>query len=532
MWAAMPLLLVLPKTDWSRYKTGLGVRSEFNIGGDFVHANGRRALFYYTLGRWAGIPFVLLGGWVCFKWAGELYGSLSAIIALLLWSFSPDVLGHGHLVTPDVPAASCGVLAGYTFWRWLKDPSWHRAAVAGVTLGVAQLTKSTWIILDLVFLALWALALLSNPRTSLQTRRFLSPTLGLALILSVSVLCINQVYLFDGSCERLGRYGFISDALKGPTSTVVGNRFAGSWLADLVVPLPRDFVLGVDEQKADFEHTRPAYILGAWRKTGHWAYYLFAALVKLPVGTWVLALGALTCTLLSRCTGARDDIVVLAPAVAVFGLASYETGINEHFRYVLPALPFVFVWVSKCAQLSLGPRWLTARCIVVALVYACVSSLWSYPHNLAYFNELTGGPGRGPSFLLGSNVDWGQDLVFLEDWRARHQDVALSGLSFHGGFDASDFGFAMRRVPMGPWPGVPITRRSDVGPRPGWYAISVTDLYGVDGIYKYLKEREPQCRVGYSLYVYHVTVAQANQLRETMGLERLRGPSANARGDG
>jgi hypothetical protein len=44
------------------------------------------------------------------------------------------------------------------------------------------------------------------------------------------------------------------------------------------------------------------------------------------------------------------------------------------------------------------------------------SSLWIYPHSLAYFNELVGGPLYGSEHLLGSNLDWGQDLRYLLTW--------------------------------------------------------------------------------------------------------------------
>jgi hypothetical protein len=44
------------------------------------------------------------------------------------------------------------------------------------------------------------------------------------------------------------------------------------------------------------------------------------------------------------------------------------------------------------------------------------STLHVYPHQLAYFNELAGGPTNGYEHLLGSNFDWGQDWVYVKDW--------------------------------------------------------------------------------------------------------------------
>lgn len=39
-----------------------------------------------------------------------------------------------------------------------------------------------------------------------------------------------------------------------------------------------------------------------------------------------------------------------------------------------------------------------------------------FPHQLAYFNELAGGPYEGWRHLLGSNLDWDQDYLQLRNW--------------------------------------------------------------------------------------------------------------------
>lgn len=47
------------------------------------------------------------------------------------------------------------------------------------------------------------------------------------------------------------------------------------------------------------------------------------------------------------------------------------------------------------------------------------SSLWIYPHSLSYFNEFVGGPLNGAEHLLGSNLDWGQDLRYVQQWASK-----------------------------------------------------------------------------------------------------------------
>ncbi|MBX3436647.1 MAG: hypothetical protein KF861_04090 [Planctomycetaceae bacterium] len=53
--------------------------------------------------------------------------------------------------------------------------------------------------------------------------------------------------------------------------------------------------------------------------------------------------------------------------------------------------------------------------IATALLAAITSTLRVYPHQLAYFNELAGGPENGHTHLLGSNLEFGQDLLTLND---------------------------------------------------------------------------------------------------------------------
>ena len=56
---------------------------------------------------------------------------------------------------PTWPRPALGVLATYAFWRYLKHPTLARAALAGVVLGLAQLTKFSLILLYGLWPLLW-----------------------------------------------------------------------------------------------------------------------------------------------------------------------------------------------------------------------------------------------------------------------------------------------------------------------------------------------------------------------------------------
>ena len=153
--ASLPVVLAQPKTDWSRFDDRPSARPEWAIGKEFTSINGDQAFWYFTLARWACIPFSLLGGVICFRWASELYGPVAGLLSLSLWCFGPTVLGNAAMITPDVAAASLGVASTYAFWHWLQKPDWSRTLLAGGMLGLAELTKTTWLVLYGVWPVLW-----------------------------------------------------------------------------------------------------------------------------------------------------------------------------------------------------------------------------------------------------------------------------------------------------------------------------------------------------------------------------------------
>lgn len=532
MLAATPVLAVGLKTDWSSYSYSDDpyARPEFPIGQQFIASNGYRSFWLFTLARWACIPLSMLGGWICFRWACDLYGDVAGLLALTLWCFCPNVLAWGSTITPDAGAAALGITAGYLFWRWLQVPSWSRASTAGIALGLVELTKSTWIILFF----LWPLLAIIWRWRTITTRQRASKVseLGqLVLILLLGVYLINFGYGFERSFRRLGEYTFISRSLGGDHAhTKPGNRFAGTWMENIPVPLPENYVRGIDVQKADFEDGMWSYLCGEQKLGGWWYYYLYALALKVPLGTWLIGLSAvaLTCYSRSCSAGWRNELVLLAPAVVVLVLVSSQTGFSRHLRYVLPAFPFAFVWISKIAR-AVDLRQRSVITIqATGLAWLVVSSLTVYPHSMSYFNELAGGPTGGHSYLVDSNIDWGQDLLHLRDWLDEHPEAHPLHLAYFGFVDPRVAGIEFEPVPPGPTSaGADIIPPENLGPRPGWYAISVNHLKGYRHydhdrpIYTYFQRFRPAAMVGYSIYIYHINSDEANSIRCEFGQLRL-----------
>lgn len=532
MVAALPALGASAPTAWQGYYKAPHSRPEFwPIGVRFLELNGERAFWVFTTARWACIPFSLLGGFVCWRWAGEMYGDAARYWALALWCIEPNILGHASLITPDVGATSLGVAASYAFWRWLRRPKWSTALMAGLMLGLAELAKTTWIVLFALWPALWVLWTCSAP-TGASWRAWRQQGWQLLIIVLFGVYLINVGYAFEGSFSKLGDYRFVSANLTGNENPdapdhSAGNRFQGTWIGCLPIPLPTNYVRGIDRQKLDFEIRLWSMLRGEWRRGGWWYYYLYALAVKVPVGVLALVLlaGFLTVFHDRYRSRWRDELCLVAPAVVILTFVSSQTGFNHHLRYVLPAFPFVFIWASKVGRAVELRQWRTGAVAAGLLGWAAVSSLWVYPHSLSYFNELAGGPKNGLWHLGGSNVDWGQDLLYLKRWLEEHPEAEPLHLGWERWWvvDPRIARIKSTLPPLGPAPAVLGSRvdPNELGPQPGWHAVRVNMLRGRTKEYAYFLRFEPVAMAGYSIWIYHITAQEANRVRRELGLPEI-----------
>jgi hypothetical protein len=507
--AAAPTVMLGAKENWSRLRIGDGARSESLLGRDFVAVNGQRTFFLIMISRWVCIPFSWIGAVTCFLWARDLYGRPAGVMACSLWCFEPNILAHASLITPDIGGTSLGVAACYTFWRWLKKPTWGQAALTGIVLGLAELCKTTLILFYPLWPVLWVIYRLLEQRekSAVHSRKEVSAVKApcdwfreagmLALRMVIGLYVLNLGYGFEGSGTRLKDFHFVSNLLTGQAAQVLRqepansqsnlspsanrqsgaqtiNRFANSWLGAIPVPFPKNYVLGMDIQQKDFEYYgRPSFLRGEWQDHGWWYYYLYAALIKMPIGLWALGLVAVWLRLFSsqgaiHCAvtqGQRDTLILLVPPLVIFCVASAKSGFSEHFRYVLPCFPFIFIWISRlCAEgfiytqqpdiryidcvhspksLAMRSRKLYSIILAFYFMWFVNSSIWIYPHSLSYFNETVGGPLNGSKYLLGSNVDWGQDLRYLKWWLADNEDKVIGTIlysAYFGYFDPGHMG--------------------------------------------------------------------------------------------
>ncbi|MDR2705661.1 MAG: glycosyltransferase family 39 protein [Planctomycetaceae bacterium] len=512
MVAGMPIAFFCnPKYDWNAYSPRPQDRCEWQLGNAFVTANTLDDLrIYVFLARIFCIPLVLLGGYVGFRFATELYGEWSGVLFLMLWTFSPLILGWGATICPDVAATSMGTVGLYTFWHWLKNPKWKKAIIAGICLGLMPLTKMTWIIAPPIWLLLWILW-----RFFVQKTETKPPFLQFVVILLLALYTINTGYFFDGSLKLLNQYHFISGTLTNTevtrtTPVKPDNRFKDSWFGSIPIPLPAEFVQGIDTQKRDFERGLDSYARGVWSDHGWRWYYCYVLMLREPLGVWCLAGIALFITIFYRQLNSAwyNEIIILLPMLVILGFISSQNGFSIHPRYIIPVLPFLYIFISKTAQ-SLSQRkplfvFLTTGC----LIWVVVHSLLFYPHSMSYFNELAGKPQNRSKYLLGSNIDWGQDFYELKNWCEKHPEKKPRYITVESAISPDKLGIEHDG-------NVPET------PENGWILISVNLLNDQTEKYKWLKKYEPIGMIGYSIYIYHVTPENVNRVQRKMRLPEI-----------
>jgi len=532
--AAFPAHLLGYVEDRSGYYDGVGSRAIAGMGRDFVQANGRRSFFLISMGRMACIPFSIFGGWICFKWARELYSISAGYMACLLWCFSPMVLGHGAMIAPDAHATSLGLAACYTFWRWLKKPTWSQAIITGGVLGLAELSKTTMILFYPLWPVLWFVYRIPA-RHEMTLRQWRTEAAMLVVRMVIGIYILNLGYLGEGTGKSLGEFKFVSKLFAGEELGLDGggNRFENCILGRMPMPFPMNYIVGIDIQQKDFENfSRPSYMRGKYQAKGWWYYYVYAVLVKAPLGSLLLVAPLAFLRLPKSPKRSWGDILILlSPALLIFSVASLKFGFSHHSRYVLPCAPFIFVWLSQLARparsvVNGSLRFLNGRkkgtgslrcrrlrllgvTTVLLVGWSIGSSLAVYPHSISHFNELVGGPRHGPKHLINSNVDWGQDLLMLEKWIEKNAREKPVFLAFYNSYSPFDEGI----LNLEDWPFF----EGNEEIRDGYFAISVNLLYdfpwslhSTDGeigimyqrINSYLRGVEPVGRAGFSIRIF------------------------------
>jgi 4-amino-4-deoxy-L-arabinose transferase-like glycosyltransferase len=448
---------------------------------------------------------VILGLYV-YRWARLLYGVKGGLLALFLYSLSPNILAHARLVTTDFPATALAFIAMYHFWSFTRQPGLKRAIAAGIFLGLAFATKynTLFVLLPMATWALWALvsALRKDP-VAAPPRRIVVGLLAMGAVAYITIWGLYGFHFRSPLYQKQVTQGAIYSWEKNrPSFPLLASAMDGCRQVRI---LPESYLYGLCRLLARSQQGHVAYLMGRISATGWWYYFILAFLFKTPVSTLLLLFATLLFFLKVREATWTSLNFLLLPAVVVLFFTSRQN-INIGLRHVLPAYPFLLVLIAGVVHYKSKHQKL-ARWILGLL---CIWTVWEaaliYPHYLAYFNGLVGGPSGGRYVLVDSNLDWGQDLKGLKTYMERH-GIRKVKLAYFGLSDPAYYGIDYDLLPSYAIKGQP--RCKEESPETlelkGTMAVSATLLQGLycpGDIYWMLRRLKPTSNIGYSIYIY------------------------------
>lgn len=461
MLSALPLLFLNPKLpldheSWEKAKYNeLEGQYHWEFGEQFFfhyNDNADQILFF---GRIFVILLSVLLGFFVFKWAKELFGIKPGLFALFLYSFSPNILAHSRIATIDLGAACFMFIAAYYFWRFINNITLKSLAIAGITFGLAQLSKFTALYLIPIYIILTLIVVYTKRK---KDTKFFNVLFGKKSRTLFSLLLILFVI------------GFV---------VVIFGYFIKGFPA---------YIDGLTYTVYHSTVGHPSYLMGQHSTDGWWYYFFVAFFIKTPIPTLVFLLLTLIFFRKMRHKEIMNEFFLIVPIIFLFSVFIFNN-MNIGLRHILPIYPFLFVFTSRLINF----KKLKILVILLALWYL-VGALFIYPHYLAYFNEFIGGPNNGDKYLLDSNIDWGQDLKGLKNYMDKN-NIQHIILGYWGKDDIAQRGISYKQV--------------SCYPEPGLIAVSVNNLHGIkeerSECLKWLKGYNPITKIGYTIFIYNIT---------------------------
>ena len=513
IWAALPLLITqgvvfeadkLP-TDQGRpqliFNPPRYCHQFFNVLNDPDRLLYRARFMIVLLG--------LLLGVLVFCWARDLLGWPTACAALFIYCFEPNMLAHARLVTTDLGVTCFAFGTVYLLWRTCLQLSWLNMLGLSAFFALAQISKFTALLLFPVVAVLLLVRAMRSGPWACDLPRFRNIVsrrckVGVALLIVLHLFMLSYLTIWAA-------YSFRYTPTPAPIERA---RFEVSQLVYKDLPMLSAAAHWVDRHRLLPNAASMGFLFGQWkaqrrathlgeayRAGGIWYYVPTAFVLKTPLLLLLLIfVGVVACARHWRKIG-PEALFILVPMVVFQGVA-LQSGLNVCLRHVLPIYPFGLL----LATLGIEPLLVHSRRAVVALlaVVWLAEFAFIYPHYLASFNELIGGPAHGYKYMADSSLDWGQDLKGLKRWMDDN-GVRHINLAYFGTADPDYYGILYTRLP-GTETG--FARAPTEPPRlPGYVAVSVTHLHGVyfqsrKNLYRPLLERRPQAVIGHSIHVY------------------------------
>lgn len=428
----------------------------------------------------------ILGAYV-FAWSNELWGHRGAFLSLFFFILSPNILAHSSLATTDLPVTAFFFISVFYLYRIsTRGGNLARVLAAAVFMAFAFTSKHTAFLLLPVSAAAFMAGMKKEP-----ARKAIPYYLLLLLFLYTGIWAV---------------YGFRFHSGGGHYQSLPWDKFSSSSLAHVfgflrdTRLLPEAYLYSIAGVLSGAGTGRAAFLMGSTSHAGWWYYFLVAFFIKTPIPTLILLIDI--ALFLSKDSGFRRKALwVSVPALLVFTAMSLQK-VNIGLRHILPVYPFIFTLIGMVPYMKTGGERLARGLVYGLCAWYLFSAASIFPHQLAYFNELAGGPKNGYRFLIDSNLDWGQDLPGLKRY-IEEKKIDKIKLAYFGLSDPAFYGIEYEYLPSymimnGRQTGQDIKLE-------GYFAISATLLQGeyLDrDYYAVFRGMKPIDTIGYSIFIY------------------------------
>jgi len=429
------------------------------------------------LARCVTVAVSLLLCYLLAIWSELLYGTAAMRAALILYAFSPNILAHATLSTSDLYAGIGVCLALFGLFRFLQNPGWRTTLLASGTLALAQLTKfSAFWLLPFSIVLLVMICGTDLVRLGHLPREWKLMVYYPVIAALFTILMLQGIFSVQGSpaTTRMSKMTFES-----PGFQKLGRI---PYLSDLPIPIPADFIKGIDSLSQDDRTGRTygnIYLLGEVRGPHapsfdpFRSYYLVVYFFKQPVTLQILLLFGLIRLALRRTLHEflRSEACIVIPMIGFAVISSFFQHAQVGIRHILPSLALAVVvsssWFANWEEAS--RRW---KMITLGLFcYLAVSVFAYFPHMIPYTNEFITDKRQTFRFFADSNLSWSQNFATVQSFLKNNPDVQLNPTNVHSG-----------RV-----------------------LVDVNALVGIqDDRYKELRTLQPVAHVGYAHVLFQV----------------------------
>lgn len=429
---------------------------QYGFANEFLYNSGNDANKIIFFSR---LPFIILTitlGLIIFWFIAKITRSeLAGLISVIFYALCPNIIANGHLATNDFLLAFFFVLVALALYFYAKKLTKQWIVIVGLCVAGAILSKFSALTLFLIIPFLFAIYVYLKKITPKQAIIDLSSILVITLGAVLLIYNRNIIFFFQGIVIQFTRTG------------------------------------------------SPAYLFGQYSETGWWYYFPLAFLIKTPLPTIFLFVVSSIYIVINW-----QKIIDYLPLIAlpvIFFLVACFNKLDLGIRYILPVFPFIYLGIGLVFFYVIKQFKKYYYAIITIIFFSILINFFSFykitPYQIAYFNELVGGPNNGYKYLIDSNLDWGQGLKELAGYLKKNNINEPIYLSYFGTASPEYYGINFKNLPY--------SCSQNIS---GYIAISVNNLilpfgnfqnfpYDVNG-FKWLLNDQPIKRIGHSIYIY------------------------------